>query len=114
MAEQLHIQQQRQLDFLKSVVVKYVKHKQHIFKKSLGNEPLHKAQFLKAIDVLNKEMDFAKDYEIAGYANMVNRNMDYFKMLLPHPNNDSYVSSLNCLDMMQGLCFYYLKQNGNA
>jgi len=107
-------QQERQLKFLKSVVAKYIAHKKRIFNNSKSPEPLHKTLFLTAIDTLDKELKFAAEYQIAGYANVVNRNMESFKALLPHPNNDSYESSLNCLDMMQGLCSYYIKQNGNG
>ena len=114
MAEPLHIQQQRKLEFMKECVEKFIRHKKIIFNKSKNNEPLRKVEFLNAIDKLQLELGNAKDYSISGYANVVMRNEENFRKLLPHPNNDSYKNSLNCLDAMQGICKYYQMQQGNA
>lgn len=110
MTESLAHQEARKAKLIRAIVHKYIAHKKRIFNASKVNEPLHIAQFNAALDVLNRELPMADDYSIAGYANVVLRNIDNLKKLLPHPNNTSYDGALDCLDVMIGLCGYFKKE----
>jgi hypothetical protein len=37
--------------------------------------------------------------------------LEHLEKLLPHKANDSYISSLNCLDKIRGLCLLYKMEN---
>lgn len=111
MTESLHQQEARQGKLLRQLTHKFIAHKKRIFNNSKFNEPLHIAEFTAAIDVLNREIANAADYSNGGYANMILRNIECFKKLLPHHKNVSYEGSLDCLDILIGVCIYLKKTN---
>jgi hypothetical protein len=109
--ETIDTKSNRQLEFLKSEVAKFISHKKKIIENSIAADGQQISIFNTAYDVLKREIDMAADYQLNGFVNVVLRNLEHLEKLLPHKANDSYISSLNCLDKIRGLCLLYKMEN---